>query len=82
MALAKLETSSYFQGCCIVDEYIDNFQDLINHAGYTEDLAIVIKFRCGLQRDIQDIITQIPTGHPLDSDSEAWYEAALCYAEN
>ena len=52
MALAKLETPHYFQGCHTVDEYIDEFQDLINYAGYTEGLAIVIKFRHGLQRDI------------------------------
>ena len=45
-------------------------------------LAIVIKFRYGLQRDIQDIIAQIPTGCPSDSDSKAWYKAALYCAKN
>ena len=44
MALAKLETPSYFQGYCIVNKYIDNFCNLIDHAGYTEGLAIVTKF--------------------------------------
>ena len=48
MALAKLETPSYFQGCQTVDEYIDDFQDLIDQASYQEGLAIVIKFQCGL----------------------------------
>ena len=56
MALAKLETPSYFQGHQTVDEYIDDFQDLIDQAGYQKGLAIVIKFRHGLQHDIQDII--------------------------
>ena len=65
-----------------MDEYIDGFQDLIDWAGYQEGLAIVIKFRHGLQCDIQDIIAQIPTGHPSDSDPEAWYKAALCCTEN
>jgi hypothetical protein len=82
MALAKLETSSYFQGCHTVDKYINNFQDLIDHTGYTKGLAIMIKFQQGLQRDIQDVITQILTGCPSNLDSEAWYEAALCCAEN
>jgi hypothetical protein len=48
MALAKLKTLSYFQGHCTVDDYIDDFQDLIDHAGYMKGLAIVIKFQCGL----------------------------------
>jgi hypothetical protein len=61
----------------MVDEYIDDFWNLIDHAGYMEGLAIVIKFRDGLQRDIQNIITQIPTGHLSDSDPKAWYKAAL-----
>ena len=44
MALTKLEPPSYFQGHCTVDEYIDDFQDLIDHTGYMEGLAIMIKF--------------------------------------
>jgi hypothetical protein len=36
MALAKLETPSYFQDYQMVDKYIDNFWDLINHARYTK----------------------------------------------
>ena len=71
MAFAKLETSSYFQGHYIVDKYIDDFQDLIDHTGYMKGLAIIIKFQCRLQQDIQDIIAQISTGHPSDLDLEA-----------
>ena len=82
MAFAKLETPSYFQGWHMVDKYMDDFQDLINYAGYMEGLTIVIKFQCRLQRDIQDVIAQIPTGCPSDSDPEAWYETALCCAKN
>ena len=44
MALTKLETPSYFQGHCTVNKYINDFHNLIDHAGYTEGLAIVIKF--------------------------------------
>jgi hypothetical protein len=82
MALATLETSSYYQGRRSVDEYVDDFRDLIDKAGYKEGLAIVVKFRRGLQRDIQDIIAQLPVGRPDDSDADGWYSAALRCAAN
>ena len=62
MALAKLETAAYFQNRQSVDKYIDKFHNLIDTAGYQEGLAVVIKFRRGLQRDIQDQIAQLPYG--------------------
>jgi Retrotransposon gag protein/Zinc knuckle len=82
MALAKLETPSFYQSRRTVDEYVDEFRDLIDTAGYKEGLAIVIKFRRGLQRDIQDQIAQLPYGRPADDDPEAWYQAALQSAAN
>jgi len=82
MALAKLETSAYYQNRRSMDEYIDEFRDLIDQAGYLEGLAIVTKFRCGLQRDIQDLIAQLPIGRPADDKPEDWYAAALRIAEN
>jgi hypothetical protein len=82
MALAKLETPEFYQGRRTVDEYVDEFRDLIDMAGYKEGLAIVIKFRRGLQRDIQDQIAQLPFGRPSDDDPEAWYGAALQSAAN
>ena len=82
LALAKLETSGYHQGRRTVDEYIDDFRDLVDMAGYKEGLAIVVKFRRGLQRDIQDQIATLPVGGPSDSDPEAWYQAALRCSAN
>jgi hypothetical protein len=82
LALAKLETPGFYQGRRTVDEYVDEFRDLIDMAGYKEGLAIVIKFRRGLQRDIQDQIAQLPFGRPSDDDPEAWYQAALQSAAN
>jgi hypothetical protein len=76
MALAHLETSAYHQSKCAIDDYIDEFHDLIDMAGYTEGLVIVIKFCKGLQSDIQDQIVQLPYGHPDDDNPDEWYEAA------
>jgi hypothetical protein len=82
LALAKLETSGYHQGRHTVDEYVDDFRELIDQAGYTEGLAIVVKFRRGLNKAIQDQIANIPIGRPADNDPEAWYNAAIQADEN
>ena len=44
-AVNMLETSSYFQGKRMVDDYLDQFQDLIYDSGYTDLKTIVVKFR-------------------------------------
>ena len=82
LALAKLETSAYHQGRRSVDEYVDDFKELIDQAGYSEGLAIVVKFRRGLQREIQDQIAHLAFGRPGDDDPEAWYDAAIRSDEN
>jgi hypothetical protein len=82
IALTKLETTTYHQNRKSVDEYVDEFRELIEQAGYTEGLAIVIKFRRGLNRKIQDTIANLPIGRPGDNDPDAWYEAAVQADEN
>jgi hypothetical protein len=37
-----------------VDDYIDDFLELVEEAGYIDGLSIVMKFRRGLDRNIQD----------------------------
>jgi hypothetical protein len=81
-ALMTLETTNYYQGKRTMDEYVDSFKDLIDLAGYTEGVAIVMKFRRGLRRDIQDQIAQLANGRPADNNIHAWYNAALNCAEN
>jgi Zinc knuckle./Retroviral aspartyl protease. len=82
LALAKLETPAYHQGRRSVDEYVDDFKELIDQAGYKEGLAIVVKFRRGLQREIQDQIAHLAIGRPGDDDPEAWFDAAIRSDEN
>ena len=44
-AMNRLESRQYHQGKRSVDEYIDEFEELIEKAEYTDGLAIVMKFR-------------------------------------
>jgi hypothetical protein len=60
----------YYQGKCSVDEYVDEFRELVKQAGYTQGLAIVVKFRRGLDKEIQDIIANIPIGRPADNNAK------------
>ena len=43
-AVNTLETTSYFQGKWMVDDYLDQFRDLIEDSGYTDPKTIVVKF--------------------------------------
>lgn len=82
LALAKLETEKYYQGKRSVDEYVDDFKELIEQAGYDQGRPVVVKFRRGLDKDIQDTIANIPLGRPSDDDPQAWYDAAIQADEN
>jgi hypothetical protein len=46
--LMRLESDCYFQGKWNVEAYIDEFKDLVDLSGYTDPIAIVLKFRRGL----------------------------------
>jgi hypothetical protein len=81
-ALTWLETAEYHQGRQTVDKYTDKFRDLIELAGYTDRLAIVIKFRRRLSQEIQDQVATMPVGRPTDDKPEDWYEAAALCDEN
>src|ERR1700722_7950851 len=65
-----------YQGRKSVDNYIDEFSELVDEAGYTDGLAIVMKFRKGLDRDIQDRIAEMVQGRLNDADPQGWYNAA------
>lgn len=81
-AITRLETTTYFQGKGSVDDYIDKFKDLIDLSGYTDGLAIVVKFRRGLDPEIQNYIANMMEGRPDDSDADGWYSAASRCDEN
>jgi hypothetical protein len=75
-ALVRLETVEYHQRKRDVDEYIDEFQDLIDLSGYTDPLGIVIKFRRGLSPAIRVKIAELGINRPADNDPEKWFEMA------
>ena len=82
VATNKLKGISYFQGRRTVDDYLDNFQDLISDSGYSDPKTIVVKFRRGLNPSIADAVATMASRRPDDLDPEAWYEAAICFDQN
>jgi hypothetical protein len=44
LAVNKLESPSYHQKSRVLDDYIDEFQDLITDSGYKDPKTIVVKF--------------------------------------
>jgi len=50
VALTKLESTWYYHERKSVDDYIDEFSELVEEAGYSDGLSIVMKFWKGLDR--------------------------------
>ncbi|CAK5263363.1 unnamed protein product [Mycena citricolor] len=61
-ALAQLETHAYYMGSRDVFKYTDEFDDLLNLAGYSDNLVKVTKYRAGLDPRINQAITT--SGNP------------------
>jgi hypothetical protein len=63
-ALMRLESDRYFQGQRNVEVYIDEFRDPVDMSGYTDPIAIVLKFCRGLNVTTQDKIAESGTDRP------------------
>jgi hypothetical protein len=72
----RLEGTRYFQGRKSVKDYVDEFEELVDTSEYTDDLAIVMKFRRGLDSEIQNKIAELRVDRPDDNDLKGWFEAA------
>src|SRR6202522_3225017 len=81
-AINRLESVAYFQNKRSVDEYLDEFMDLVTEAGYTDNKTIVVKFRRGLDPHIQDAIATMTSGCPSDKILSLWYNAAWTLDQN
>ena len=82
VAINKLESTGYYQKNRSLDDYLDEFQDLITESGYTDPKTIVVKFRRGLSTQIQNSVATMASGRPSDSIPTQWYEAARMIDEN
>ena len=81
-AINKLESVAYYQRNRSVDDYLDEFLDLIAESGYTDPKTLVVKFRRGLNPDIQNAVATMTHGRPSDTLPTAWYEAARNIDQN
>jgi len=81
-AINVLETTTYFQGKRTVDDYLDQFWDLIYDSRYTNPKTVVVKFRRGLNRQISMALAGMAFGRPSDTDSEGWFHLAVQMDQN
>jgi len=82
MACMDLETSKYHQSSCSVNEYINEFCELVDRAEYTKGTNIVLKFQHGLSPIIQNYIACLTYGQPSNDIPKDWYDAAILCNEN
>ena len=82
LAINHLESTAYYQKARPLDEYIDEFQDLIADSSYSDPKTIVVKFRRGLHAQIQNSITTMASRRPSDANPEAWYTMAQVVDQN
>ena len=59
-----------------MDDYINEFLELVEEAGYSDGLSIVMKFQKGLDWDLQDRIAEMVQGRLDNDDPEEWYAVA------
>ena len=82
VAINRLESTSYYQKSRSIDDYLDEFMELIAEAGYTDPKTTIVKFRKGLDPQIQNTIAMMAYGHPSDASLEDWYKAAKNVDQN
>jgi len=81
-AINVLEMTAYFQGKRTVDDYLDQFCDLIYDSGYTDPKTVMVKFCRGLDRQISTALAGMMYGRPLVTDPEAWFHLAVRMDQN
>ena len=65
-----------------MDDYLDDFRDLIYDSRYSDPKTIVVKFRQGLNPSIADAVATMASGRPDNLNLEAWYKAAIHFDQN
>ena len=72
LAINRLESAAYNQKNRPLDNYIDEFQDLVTESGYSDPKTIVVKFRRGLNPQIQNAVATMSSGRPSDANPVKW----------
>ena len=78
----KLESTTYYQRTQSVDDYLDEFLDLVAESRYMDPKTLVVKFRRGLDPQIQNAVVTMVNGRPSDTAPAAWYKAARNVDQN
>ena len=81
-AINKLESTTYYQRTQSVDDYLDKFLDLVAESGHTDPKVLVVKFRRGLDPQIQNAMATMANGRPSDTTPITWYKAARNVDQN
>jgi len=81
-AVNTLETTLYFQGKRMVNDYLDQFCDLIYDSGYTDKKTIIVKFRHGLDRQIASALAGMASGRLSDTNPKAWFKLTIQIDQN
>ena len=81
-AINKLESTNYYQKSWSIDDYLDEFVELIAEVGYTDPKTTVVKFQKGLGPQIQNTIATMAYRCPSDASPEDWYKAAKNVNQN
>ena len=81
-AINKLESTTYYQKSRSIDDYLDEFMELVAEAGYTDPKTMVVKLQKGLDPQIQNTVVTMAYSHPSDASLEDWYDAAKNVDQN
>src|SRR3981189_741726 len=75
-AALALHDDHYFQGKRSVDEYVDEFTDLLEDTGMKDGLHVVLMFKKGLDAGIRRRIAEMVDGRPNNKKLAEWILAA------
>ena len=81
-AINRLESTGYYQKSRSINDYLDEFVELVAEAGYTDPKTTVVKFRKGLDPQIQNTIATMAYGCPSNTSPDDWYKAAKNVDQN
>ena len=76
LSINHLESVAYYQKGRPLNNYIDEFQDLVANSSYTDLKKIVVKFCQGLSAQIQNAVATMASGRFSNVSPNEWYSMA------